>query len=121
MDSFTTWLHSESYNLNQKGNVYRVSEQNREHAANSPPSTLPNPKKTVRFSEPQEHITIPNSCCSDDSSLPPPPPEFSHNYYDNQDAFYNEPLADVSYENDGAIVIVPNKSTFTTFQDGSLV
>ncbi|KAK2141621.1 hypothetical protein LSH36_1067g00036 [Paralvinella palmiformis] len=120
MDSFTTWLHSESYNLNQKGNVYRVSEQNREHGANSPAATLPNPKKTVRFSEPQEHINIPSNC-SDDSSLPPPPEEFSHNYYDNQDAFYGDQIGGVGYENDGAIVVIPEKSTFTTFHDGSLV
>ncbi len=50
MESFSDWLNSESYHLNQKGNMYRVND----HA-----STLG--KKAVRFTEPRVPATIPNN------------------------------------------------------------
>ena len=42
--SFSEWLQSESYNLQKKGNMYRVNDHN-------PTGSV---KKSVRFSEPQE-------------------------------------------------------------------
>ena len=132
LDSFSSWLHSESYNLNQKGNVYRVSEQCQELADGSPSSTLQNIRKTVRFSEPQQRSAITSTNhVEQPTSLLQPLPDFahSHGYYGSFNGAYDNHINGVSFENGGPVVMIPevlsvpeviSVEAFPT-NDGSLV
>ena len=124
MDSFSSWLHSESYNLNQRGNVYRVAEHGPDHGDGSPSSTLQSARKTVRFTEPQRPPVMPSTYTEQPSVLQPLPGfAHSHGYYGSFNGAYDNHINGVSFENGGPVVMVPEVLSVETFptNDGSLV
>ena len=132
MESFSSWLHSENYNLSQKGNVYRVADQSQEHREGSPSSALLNSRKTVRFTEPQRPPILPTTY-TEQPSLLQPPPDFSSiaGYYGNYNSGHSTQIGSVSHDqmttvphsDDGSILMVPSKLPAMKFkpEDGSLV
>jgi len=126
MDSFSSWLHSENYNLNQKGNMYRVSELSEEHPEGSPSSTLLNARKTVRFSEPRRPPAM-DAGYTNQPSLLQPPPDFSNvaGYYGTYpDDIYDDLRKSTTHDDsDGSILMIPGRLPVMKFkpEDGSLV